>query len=423
MAPWARKLSPEGYVTADIDDLGDDGAVVRAELGDDVARWAVQVGTRIATRITREIPVLGDTTPHFDALRVATTSTTLRALTMVAGLSTSSSLSSPEETEISADFARRGLALSDLLRSIRVGYAVLAAALLDGAAEHATDPSAELRRVSVLLFEAMDEFTTEATTSFIRARDSWAASVSAARLEMVQRILDGQPIAPEQAEALLAYPLAGNHLAFIAWTDPRLGLTERDLRATVEELAACWGTPTHELVIPVGAHTVWAWARINTPHARRRPLPHPEGLHVAVGQLDSGPEGFVRSHREARSIELLLGLRPDGTPDAATHADLDLHALVLADPPAAKRFVARHLGPLADDEARMSELRTTLSHYLDADRSISAVAAQENISRNTVTYRVQQALNACGHPAGEPTTRLRVALMIREWIPDSSPDR
>ncbi|GAB86936.1 hypothetical protein RVF83_15820 [Gordonia rubripertincta] len=121
--------------------------------------------------------------------------------------------------------------------SIRVGYAELAASLLDGAAENASDATAEVRRVSVLLFEAMDDFSSGATTSFMRAQEHWAASVSAARLDLVQTILKDSPIDLLQADSLLSYPLAGSHLAMIAWTDPQVGLTDRDLRTTVEELA------------------------------------------------------------------------------------------------------------------------------------------------------------------------------------------
>lgn len=417
MANWAARLAPDGFFVADIDSLGADGLLVRSALGDDAARWAVQVGTRIATRITTEIPILGDTTPHFDALRRATTSTAVRALTVVAELSPSpGSLTSAEETEIAADFARRGLALTDLLRAIRVGFAVLAAELLDAATLHATDTSAELRRISVLLFEAMDEFTTGATASFMRAQDSWAASISAARLDLVEKIIEDRPIDTDQAEALLSYPLSANHLALIAWTDPSLGLTERDLRATVEQLAACWGTPSHTLVIPVGSHTVWAWAAVTDPHPQRQPFPETDGLQIAIGQLGEGLGGIRRSHLEAKSVELLLGLRGDHVPGAVAHEDLDLLSLVLADPNAAQRFVDRHLGALADGDARMSELRATLTLYLDADRSTSRVATLQNISRNTVTYRVQQSFAVCNHPPGEPTTRLRVALMIRDWL-------
>jgi len=43
----------------------------------------------------------------------------------------------------------------------------------------------------------------------------------------------------------------------------------------------------------------------------------------------------------------------------------------------------------------MAELRSTLRNYLDMDPGLAKVAATKHISRNTVTYRVQQALSMC----------------------------
>jgi sugar diacid utilization regulator len=64
----------------------------------------------------------------------------------------------------------------------------------------------------------------------------------------------------------------------------------------------------------------------------------------------------------------------------------------------------------------MADLRSTLRRYLDLDHSLAKVAAAEHISRNTVTYRVQQALKLCAHPAGAPTTKLRAAFMMLDWL-------
>lgn len=66
----------------------------------------------------------------------------------------------------------------------------------------------------------------------------------------------------------------------------------------------------------------------------------------------------------------------------------------------------------------MKELRVTLRRYLDLDRSLTKVAALENISRNTVTYRVQQAFDLCAHTTDTPTVKVRAALAVVEWLPD-----
>jgi sugar diacid utilization regulator len=76
----------------------------------------------------------------------------------------------------------------------------------------------------------------------------------------------------------------------------------------------------------------------------------------------------------------------------------------------------RHLGPLAAEDARMADLRSTLRCYFELDHSLSKVASREHISRSTVTYRVQRALDLCGHAPGTSTTKLRAALLTFDWL-------
>jgi DNA-binding PucR family transcriptional regulator len=420
MSHWTTRLVGIRALGAELEWLGPDADQVRSALGDGAVAWAIDVGESIAAKITQELPLLGDTAPHFNALRRATTSTTLRALTLISGLGASdASLTSTEEVEIAKDFARRGLELNDLLRAIRVGYAVLAAGLLDAATQLApdTETSTELRRISVLLFEVMDDFTSVATTAFLDEQNTWAASLSAAQFDLAKDILDGQPIDPERARQVLGYPLDAAHVAIIAWSDSSLGITGHDLRSVVDPVLRHWGAPTSTLTIPVGSHTVWAWgAVVPVQRGRRVALPAFDGTHIVAGQIGDGPEGFRRSHFEARAVERLVRLRHESAHTTTAHEDVDLEVLVLADPEAARQFITRHLGPLASEDPRMADLRSTLRAYLDLDHSLAKVAAAEHISRNTVTYRVQQALRLCAHPAGAPTTKLRAALIMLDWL-------
>jgi DNA-binding PucR family transcriptional regulator len=137
---------------------------------------------------------------------------------------------------------------------------------------------------------------------------------------------------------------------------------------------------------------------------------------VAVGQVGAGLAGFRRSHRQARAVEELLTRRPERTGAVIAHADVELPALLTTDLAAAREFVARHLGPLAKDDPRMHEIRETLRCYLDHERSTAKVAAEQHISRNTVTYRVQQAMRLCGYPQETSPLRLHAALSIVDWL-------
>ena len=78
-------------------------------------------------------------------------------------------------------FARRDMKLDDLLRTILVGYAVLAAALLDAATRliPPSESGAEIRRICLYLFifEVLDDFTGVAAAAFPEEQGTWEAGV------------------------------------------------------------------------------------------------------------------------------------------------------------------------------------------------------------------------------------------------------
>jgi len=413
---WTYGLSGTRAPQSEAEWLSPEADQIRADLGDGAVTWAVEVGQDIATRITQKIPALADEVNAVVAIRRATTSTVLRALKLVAGLGESEvSLVSAEVEGIARDFARRGLELDDLLRTIRVGYAVLAADFLDAATLllPPAESSAELRRISVLLFEVLDDFTADAAAAFIQEQSAWAAGISAARFDLVSRILAAEDLDKVHAEEVLGYSLEGSHVALIAWSMPS---SSRDLRSVVEATLRERGAASASLVLPVGLQTVWAWGAVSPgkPH-QRSALPSFDDTFVVTGEVGSGMNGFRRSHAEAKAVERLIRLRPAQIPCSVAYEHVALEVLLLSDPDTADRFVSHVLGPLAQDEPRMAELRSTLRRYLDMDHSLAKVAAIEHISKNTVTYRINKALDLCGY-SGETTTDLRAALRIHEWL-------
>ena len=417
MAGWVTLLDGRRAHGPELDWVGADGDRVRSELGEGALAWAVETGEKIAVEVTGLVPAQGEGA-HFNALRRATTSTALRSLLLIAG--TETTLIGPETVEVARDFARRGVSLEDLLRGIHVGLPILAAALLGAAeslAEH--DQSSELKRISLLLFGQIDSFMEIASNEYRQEKDDDAATVSAARLEAVQRIISGaDPADRRSTERLLDYPLhASRHLALVAWNPAPGENSEPSLRSTVDQIYRNLGAAGPTLALPVGAHAMWSWRALE-----RAPLPlsradlRLNGRRVALGQVGAGLAGFRRSHRQARAVEELLTRRPEWTGTVLAHADVELPALLTTDLAAARELVARHLGPLAKDDPRMHEIRETLRSYLDHERSTAKVAAEQHISRNTVTYRVQQAMRLCGYRQGTSPLRLHAALSIVDWL-------
>ncbi|WP_240802833.1 helix-turn-helix domain-containing protein [Streptomyces sp. A1499] len=70
----------------------------------------------------------------------------------------------------------------------------------------------------------------------------------------------------------------------------------------------------------------------------------------------------------------------------------------------------------------MEALRTTLSHYLSAERSLVEVAGRLHVARATVTHRVKRAREALGHDLDDRRFTLHAALALspRNWAMPSS---
>ena len=421
MDVWVRRLEGRGIYGPELDWMGADGDRVRSELGEGALSWAVETGQKIATAVTDLVPAQGEGA-HFHALRRATTSASLRALLLIAGIEPTDGLIGSETVEVARDFARRGVSLEDLLRGIRLGFSGLAAELLDAADSLVeNDRSTEMKRISLLLFRQIDSFMGAASNEYQQEKDVHAATISAARLDAVQRILAGEEPADRHAtERLLDYPLgARKHLALVAWHPAPDDNAEPSLRSVVEQTYRSVGAYGPTLALPVGSQAMWSWRAVEQsaiPPSTRLDV-RLGGRRVAVGQVGEGLAGFRRSHRQARAVEELVGRRPASANSVTAHEDVELAALLTKDPTAAREFVARHLGPLADDDnLRMRELRDTLRSYLAHERSTAKVAADQHISRNTVTYRVHQALRLCQHPPDTSPLRLHAALSIVDWL-------
>ncbi|MFJ6001065.1 PucR family transcriptional regulator [Arthrobacter sp. NPDC092385] len=137
---------------------------------------------------------------------------------------------------------------------------------------------------------------------------------------------------------------------------------------------------------------------------------HGAGLtsRIGVGGTYAHPNGLRWSYFEAREA-LQRG-------QALNLADrLSLTSLLMSstDAPLAD-LAAETLKPLeAFDEAHGSGLLSTLQRYLDLDGSVAAVAADLDLHRNTVRYRLQQVVALTGYDPAVTADRVHLYLALR----------
>src|SRR4029079_16851833 len=129
------------------------------------------------------------------------------------------------------------------------------------------------------------------------------------KLQTATRILDGTPMDEELAAFRLKYPLSGDHLASIIWTDPAAP-DQPALRQVAEKFAACAAEHgAKALVVPATSSSMWV--SVNNPNgdAKERLIPILAGfpqVRLALGSTATAIDGFRRSHYEATGHQRLM---------------------------------------------------------------------------------------------------------------------
>ncbi len=137
---------------------------------------------------------------------------------------------------------------------------------------------------------------------------------------------------------------------------------------------------------------------------------HGAGLtaRIGVGGAYTQSSGLRWSYYEAREA-----LQRGQSLNLADRLSLTSLLMSSADVPLAD-LAAETLRPLEFfDDAHGSELTRTLQRYLDLDGSVAAVAAELDLHRNTVRYRLQQVVALSGYDPAVTADRVHLYLALR----------
>ncbi|WP_246230728.1 PucR family transcriptional regulator [Mycolicibacterium sediminis] len=390
-------------------------------MGSGPAGWAVELGATMADRITAAVPELAVDAVATEVRR-GCEAVALGALAALAHDTDVTFAAMPEVLAGPVEVVARGIGIEHMLRSIHVAHATATEVLLDAAARviPATHRFAEMRWINGLLFGVVEVVNARMSHEYTRAHEAWLTSSMALRMKTIEDILVGTEVSIGRATQVLGYDLSRWHLAAIAWTDGRAPADPTHVQRTASGVLAAAGCVS-TLVLPVGAHSVWAWgsrtAHAPTPSAASEVAPTPN-VWVATGMPGVGVDGFRRSHRQAGDAARISSTSTrQGW--LLPYDDVDLVAMLSVDVPAAGEFVTRELGALAGSSAGVAVMRRTLKCYLDRDRSLVRTADHLHVARNTVAYRVRRAEQLRGHPATHRRLQLHAALTLVEELGDA----
>lgn len=263
---------------------------------------------------------------------------------------------------------------------------------------------------STSLSRWVDETMCQVSDHLARTAEDRGGPSHELKFQTARQILDGAPLDEELAVYRLKYPLGGEHIAAVLWTDPaqpdQQGLRQAALQCSTAELGR------RSLVIHATSSSAWAWlAAPDLASELATILAGFPQVRVAVGSVGSGIDGFRRSHQEAVETQRLMLRR--GDLQLATFDEVSLAALASRDEQAAREFTARVLGGLGSADA---ELRETVRVYIRRGYNGAKTADEVYAHRNTVSHRIQRAEELLPRPLAVSGVEVAVALELQRWL-------
>jgi hypothetical protein len=317
----------------------------------------------------------------------------------------------------------RGAGLDVTLRFYRLGHAWFTEQWSSALVESAGDPTrllAAIRESIAVGFAYIDIVSARVSAELVAERDRRQRRATAVRAEAVRGLLAGEISDPGRVEAVLGFTLSRPMLAFVCWTAVDAAALERAAAALVAAIGE--GRP---LLLADAPNQLAGWT-----HVRPGQMPDvaalaevtaaaAPGVHIAIGGVGSGVEGFRSSRQEADRARNVAELARCGAPSLTRFDDVALVDLLSRDLPGARALVRAELGELAARSEQAAVLRATLLAHLSARGSHAAAAAALGIHRNTALQRLRRAEALRGRPVGVHSHELLAALLLTERLGDS----
>lgn len=319
----------------------------------------------------------------------------------------------PEVLASARDMVRRGLYESSL-EAYRTTYTVVWKQTMEVCFALTDDPRQLrelLERMSLSISTFIEDTATAISNRMHIEQAELTRGTHAERRATVASLLEGAGTPTPQAERRLGYRLTGPHVAAVVWTEAPV--SSDLLAAAAEQLVGISGAQYH-LTVMASAGSSWLWLPVESmPElddvvAGLSQIPD---VQVAIGRPGSGPEGFRSSHRDALDTQRVL-TRLASRRRVARYRDVQLVALLTADPERANEFVEDVLGDLVHADPEVIEAVVT---YLREHCSTTRTAARLFTHRNTVVRRIARADQLLPRPLADDIVAVGAALHVLSW--------
>jgi hypothetical protein len=317
--------------------------------------------------------------------------------------------------------AERGIPINSLIRAYHMGQEDLLEHVYREVGRLDCDDEVRfevLRYLSRILYQYIDWIVQHVTAVYSEERQRWETTRLSVHTGLVSKLLADRPGAGPALESATGYRLDQYHVAVITWVpDDRPESTGLPVAETfARRLHQRFGRGGVPLIAAIDRTTVWTWIPRGTDSRRiaTTEVAATTGsaqLASAVGLPLRGDTGFRRSLEQAelaRRVSLASAL-------AHEHLGYGDHGVAVItrlaeDLPATREWVGFVLGGLAAETADAERLRETLRVFLGYGSSYTDTAAALHLHRNSVRYRIENALKLRGRPLGSDRLDVELAL-------------
>jgi hypothetical protein len=335
---------------------------------------------------------------------------------------------SPDQVSLAHKMARHGLPYERFMLGLRMVQEILLEALLDEAARYRPRPGRDGRAwlpgaLALATSKFLDESAAAMVSEYMAESQRVTARAVASQRRTIAALLAGEHVPGDVAARILGINLGHHHLALVLWNrerNPPPG-ARAELEAAASKAAAALRAAGHVAIHDDGdeaAGLCWISRAVPFPAdypARLTRVLAAGEFRAAAGAPAPGPAGFRRSYLAARDAERIAR---QGLPGKVTaYRDIDLIALLTADPERAQWFVADHLGKLAaQDDETLADLRATALCYLESGCSLVKTAAALHVHRNTVLYRLGSIERLLGRELVTDSLAVHAALSLAQRL-------
>ena len=368
-------------------------------VGEALAGGYTELGQAIAARIVDEIPGYRDAAPELiNDLRAGATATTeVLARTFAQG-----STLRREDLGFVRDLAARRVHQGVSLEVFIHAYRVALLAYWDACADEASrlrisrEAGFALARAAI---DGIDTITTQAAEAYLREETRLRTQSGRAARDLVERLIDGQPIDPGRRHpAAPGLDPTGQLLTVVGRVEQTtlpIGDALQLARDALEQSLSL-ATIRHGELVLIFAGTS-PRARIASLRAARQGTIEEHNIDVRYGvSVPSG--GFASVQQAYREAALALSYTSPGRPIVSLDDLSSLECALIGATATTKNIIASkgaNLRALSHEDVAAAV--ETIRAFSDADLNVAKAAQRMHVHPNTVRYRLQQIATRTGY--------------------------